>query len=221
MYIASNDIKKYMPHPGWKNYVFPKYFDDVTRVWSNLKWKPCSKDRDRDEISIFFHLSWANIDCLFILFNLIGCLHCLMFSFIWWCHHCQNERPKGGISIVLHLLWQISSFCSLIQRTIPLCQYAQQTRGTEDPFWPFSQRKDLWDINLLNIRLQARWMGPFMGWKGVLTCGHHPWPGRHCPLCTSPAGQSSPWWLCHCQFNAAFHEKCNRTKILSESIQIC
>ena len=22
MYIASNDIKKYMPHPGWKIYIF-------------------------------------------------------------------------------------------------------------------------------------------------------------------------------------------------------
>ena len=37
MYIASNDIKKIHASSGLKNLRFSKYFDDVTRVWSNLK----------------------------------------------------------------------------------------------------------------------------------------------------------------------------------------
>ena len=37
MYIASKDIKKIHASSGLKNLRFSKYFDDVTRVWSNLK----------------------------------------------------------------------------------------------------------------------------------------------------------------------------------------
>ena len=39
MYIASNDMKKILASSGLKNLRFSKYFDDVTRVWSNLKIK--------------------------------------------------------------------------------------------------------------------------------------------------------------------------------------
>ena len=40
MYIASNDIKKKIHAPSeLKNLRFSNYFDDVTRVWSNLKGK--------------------------------------------------------------------------------------------------------------------------------------------------------------------------------------
>ena len=38
MYIASNDIKKIHVSSRLKILHFSKYFDDVTRVWSNLKW---------------------------------------------------------------------------------------------------------------------------------------------------------------------------------------
>ena len=43
MYIASNDKKKYMPYPGWKNYVFQNTLMTSHKCGATLKCLKISK----------------------------------------------------------------------------------------------------------------------------------------------------------------------------------
>ena len=50
MYIASNDIKKYMPHPGWKIYVFQNTLMTSHECGASLiqiLWGKSKKDVER------------------------------------------------------------------------------------------------------------------------------------------------------------------------------
>ena len=53
--MASNDIKKIHASSGLKNLRFSKYFDDVTRVWSNL---------NEETPTISFVLYTINVECM-------------------------------------------------------------------------------------------------------------------------------------------------------------
>ena len=102
MYIASNDIKKIHASFRLKNLRFSKYFDDVTRLWSNLK-------------SFIYTLTLIIILCQVIEAELFN-----SYISISSCHYLGN--------LLCNYMWGFRTYntCILKMASILKCSYEQK-----------------------------------------------------------------------------------------------
>ena len=115
MFIASNDIKKYMPHPGWKIYVFQNTLMTSHKCGATLNWKV---SQYKHNYITFYNIKNPNHASICTNWVKISDFACS--KFVWRVHQNKLVDIHTNIRFTNSLLyyWFISSFFTCWNRIV-------------------------------------------------------------------------------------------------------